>query len=282
MAWDARASGSKRCDDQPFCVLCLEQHESASRPVSTIAFHIAAMSAWRSTRTTCGRLCKACHGRITADGDGATMKMPGGEDDLVSIHVDLKPPRPRTRMRASGMTPRVNQRRYPRMAGVKGMRTGGQNRKPAALHVLQGTFRKPRHGRVSPEPPAGVPEPPGALSGESRAEWDRMIVRLTARGHVVVGRRRRCCGTTASCGRMAAGCRRTRTPAARGTQDLGRRRRASTEPKLHPVFAALKRYRLALRVYLVEFGLTPLAGTASRRRPGGTRSPRWIRRKRSI
>ena len=62
------------------------------------------------------------------------------------------------------------------------MRTGGQNKKPAALHVLQGTFRAHRHGRVTADPPAGLPEPPGALSGESQAEWDRMIVRLTAAG----------------------------------------------------------------------------------------------------
>jgi hypothetical protein len=75
------------------------------------------------------------------------------------------------------------------MAGVKGMRTGGQNKKPAALHVFQGTFGKHRHGRSSPEPPAGVPEPPGALSGESKAEWDRMIVRLTASGTLVRARR---------------------------------------------------------------------------------------------
>lgn len=31
------------------------------------------------------------------------------------------------------------------------------------------------------------------------------------------------------------------------------------EPKLHPVFGALKQYRLALRVFLVELGQTPLA-----------------------
>jgi hypothetical protein len=31
------------------------------------------------------------------------------------------------------------------------------------------------------------------------------------------------------------------------------------EPRVHPVFAQLKQYRLALRVLLVEFGLTPLS-----------------------
>jgi P27 family predicted phage terminase small subunit len=146
------------------------------------------------------------------------------------------------------------------MAGVKGMRTGGQNKKPAALHVLQGTWRK-RHGRSSPEPPAGVPEPPGALQGEVQAEWNRMIVRLTAAGtlssvdgpllwnyvHLWAD----------SCRLQADANALTRTWFEKTSVDGAGVEHA--EPKLHPVFAALKQYRLALRVYLVEFGLTPLA-----------------------
>jgi P27 family predicted phage terminase small subunit len=153
------------------------------------------------------------------------------------------------------------------MAGVKGMRTGGQNKKPAALHVLQGTWRKHRHGRrSSPEPPAGVPEPPGALSGESKAEWDRMIVRLTA------------AGTLSSvdapllwnyCQLWADGCP-LQADANQLTQTWYS---AGSEPKLHPVFAALKQYRLALRVYLVEFGLTPLARNRVTAHPAATRTP---------
>ena len=34
------------------------------------------------------------------------------------------------------------------MAGMKG-RSGGQNRKPAAMHVLAGTFRRDRHGAAN-------------------------------------------------------------------------------------------------------------------------------------
>lgn len=58
--------------------------------------------------------------------------------------------------------------------------SGGRNRKTADLHLLQGTFRKDRHGDPAEavEPPAGRPEPPGTLSKVARAEWDRMIVRL--------------------------------------------------------------------------------------------------------
>jgi P27 family predicted phage terminase small subunit len=132
------------------------------------------------------------------------------------------------------------------------MRTGGQNKKPAALHVLQGTFRKARHGRASRVAPGGQPEAPGALLGEAQAEWDRMLVRLTA------------AGTLSSvdgpllwnyCQLWADACRLQ----ADANQLAQTCYTAGTEPKLHPVFAALKQYRLALRVYLVEFGLTPLA-----------------------
>jgi hypothetical protein len=47
----------------------------------------------------------------------------------------------------------------------------------------------------------------------------------------------------------------------------------ASRPKLHPVFAALKQYRLALRVYLVEFGLTPLARNRVTTQPSATTTP---------
>lgn len=58
--------------------------------------------------------------------------------------------------------------------------SGGHNKKAARLHVLQGTFRKDRHGDPNEDvdPPVGRPEPPGKLSPVARAEWDRMVKRL--------------------------------------------------------------------------------------------------------
>lgn len=57
--------------------------------------------------------------------------------------------------------------------------SGGRNRKSTTLHLLQGTFRPHRHGGVeTPEPPQGKPTPPGVLSKVARAEWDRMVARL--------------------------------------------------------------------------------------------------------
>lgn len=62
---------------------------------------------------------------------------------------------------------------------MPGTANSGRNAKSTALHVLKGTFRKGRHsGYVSPEPPSGTPKPPKKLSGEERAEWERMVDRL--------------------------------------------------------------------------------------------------------
>lgn len=63
------------------------------------------------------------------------------------------------------------------MAGNKN--SGGHNAKGSQFHVLSGTFRADRHaGHESPDPPKGIPEPPKKLTGEARAEWDRMVARL--------------------------------------------------------------------------------------------------------
>lgn len=64
------------------------------------------------------------------------------------------------------------------MAGVKG-RSGGHNKKTRQALEQDGTFRSDRHGdHISPEPPTGIPVPPRPLPAEAQAEWDRMIVRL--------------------------------------------------------------------------------------------------------
>lgn len=63
------------------------------------------------------------------------------------------------------------------MAGNKN--SGGHNRIGAQLHILSGTFRRDRHlGQDSPDPPKGTPAPPKPLVGEAKAEWTRMVTRL--------------------------------------------------------------------------------------------------------
>lgn len=63
------------------------------------------------------------------------------------------------------------------MAGNKN--SGGHNRKGTQFHVLNGTFRPDRHAdQDAPEPPQGIPVPPKALTADAKAEWDRMVKRL--------------------------------------------------------------------------------------------------------
>jgi hypothetical protein len=62
------------------------------------------------------------------------------------------------------------------MAGVPGMKTGGHNKKPPAVHALQGTFRRDRHVRPQTAPavaqqPGCVPPCPSGLSAASRRLW---------------------------------------------------------------------------------------------------------------
>ncbi|HXG69676.1 MAG TPA: P27 family phage terminase small subunit [Gemmatimonadaceae bacterium] len=146
------------------------------------------------------------------------------------------------------------------MSGVKG-RSGGTNRKSRALHVVQGTFRPARHTVDAPEPPAGAPEAPGTLTGEAAAEWGRMLARLTASKTLatVDG------ALLWNYVQLWADCRRLEEDAAAlprtwfektSVDGAGVEHR---EPKMHPIFAQLKAYRLALRVLLVEFACTPLS-----------------------
>jgi hypothetical protein len=72
------------------------------------------------------------------------------------------------------------------MASVRGMRTGGKNRKSAGLHVLQATFRKQRHAAAAfPAPaPGGLPEPPEGLPEAVLQQWHVTVACLQALGTV--------------------------------------------------------------------------------------------------
>lgn len=63
--------------------------------------------------------------------------------------------------------------------------SGGRNAKSRDLHVVSGTFREDRHGaHETPAAPAGVPVPPRPLKGVAKAEWTRMVDRLTHTGAI--------------------------------------------------------------------------------------------------
>lgn len=57
--------------------------------------------------------------------------------------------------------------------------SGGRNAKSRQQHMTQGTFQPSRHeGKDSPEPPTGHPDQPKTLTGDAKAEWIRMVARL--------------------------------------------------------------------------------------------------------
>jgi|KBSSwiStaDraftv2_1062776.scaffolds.fasta_scaffold09316_6 Phage terminase, small subunit. len=62
--------------------------------------------------------------------------------------------------------------------------SGGRNARSRAEHKLAGTLRGDRHGTATdpqpPDPPKGRPHRPSTLRGHALAEWNRMVVRLEA------------------------------------------------------------------------------------------------------
>lgn len=48
-------------------------------------------------------------------------------------------------------------------------------RKPTALHVVDGTFRKDRHAGAEVQPTLPIGDPPDWLEGEALAEWQRLL-----------------------------------------------------------------------------------------------------------
>ncbi len=140
------------------------------------------------------------------------------------------------------------------MAGTSS--SGGRNRKSAAQHRLEGTFQASRASGASsdaPDPPKGRPSSPKPLKGESLAEWTRMTDRLELAGTLSVvddAVLYRYCRLHARAERLERYVGRLRSVFY--VDHLG-------NPKVHPGVAQLRAYDQALRVYLVEFGMTPAA-----------------------
>ena len=156
------------------------------------------------------------------------------------------------------------------MPGVKG-RSGGRNAKTPQAHTLAGTFEKKRHtGYLGPDPPKGIPRPPKPLTGEAGEEWARMITRLTLSQTLA----------QVDDGVLYQYCRLfAETEAIAGTQGETAATIAILEENLHGAERAdllavcqeiaklrqlearytnqIRQGRMALRAYLVEFGLTP-------------------------
>jgi phage terminase small subunit len=56
------------------------------------------------------------------------------------------------------------------VTGVPGA-SGGHNRKPTSLKILEGTYRRDRANPLEPQPPTGIPKPPKWLRKEARGYW---------------------------------------------------------------------------------------------------------------
>lgn len=145
------------------------------------------------------------------------------------------------------------------MAGVKGQRSGGHNRKSEAQHRLDGTYEERRHGgRSHPKPEVGTPDPPAALTGDARREWSRLVSLLAGSEMLTVvdgAMLYQYCelhGDAQSAKKDLAGMR--RRLASRRTD---RTERLELQKQVARVNGQLLRYRQQIRMYLAEFGLSP-------------------------
>jgi phage terminase small subunit len=59
------------------------------------------------------------------------------------------------------------------MAGVAG-RSGGTNRKPKHLKIVQGTYRKDRANHTEPEPELGIPEHPKGMTYKAKKYYHEL------------------------------------------------------------------------------------------------------------
>lgn len=157
------------------------------------------------------------------------------------------------------------------MAGTAS--SGGRNRKSAEQHRLEGTFQRVRHeGHGAPEPPRGVPAPPRELAGDVLAEWTRMVERLQASGTLSVvddAALFQYASLWAETEAIAAASAETRRVIAEAEtrmidmegSEYGEALKAlvSLRQIEAKYLVQVRQGRMALRQYLVEFGMTPSA-----------------------
>lgn len=153
--------------------------------------------------------------------------------------------------------------------------SGGRGRKSEKQHRLAGTFRKDRHaGTKTPEPPSGVPKAPKALEGDALVEWQRMVDRLILVGTLSAvddAALYQYCQLFAETEALAV----NRTETAASIDIVEENLRGIEKTDLVAAFQEItklrqleSRYatqirqgRMAIRQFLVEFGLTPSART---------------------
>lgn len=161
------------------------------------------------------------------------------------------------------------------MPGVRG-RSGGRNAKTVAQHKMEGTYDPSRHSDiVNPEPPSGHPTAPKDLVGDALEEWTRMIGRLEQSKTLAVvddAALYQYCKLFAETEAISQ-TRQELADTARilqenfdGQGDLSFEDALAAAQEITKLRSLEARYatqirqgRMALRIYLVEFGMTPAA-----------------------
>ena len=174
------------------------------------------------------------------------------------------------------------------MAGIAGQRSGGHNAKTIQQHKLEGTHQKVRHaGIASPETPKGKPVWPKALVGDAKAEWSRMIKRLTLTGSLSsvedMAIFQYCClfaetEAIAVIQSETAGSIRALEDNLSGLEGAELVQCFQEITKLRQLESRyavqIRQGRMAIRAYLVEFGLTPASrGRVKLPEPGQSKDP---------
>ena len=155
------------------------------------------------------------------------------------------------------------------MAGVKGQRSGGHNRKSAEEHALAGTTSRTPEVR-NPEPTIGVPKPPMPLKGDAKREWSRMVALL--RDSELL--------TVVDGAMLYAYCQLHGEAEANQREIESMRRRvnrrstsAAEQTELRKLILRAQgqglRHRQNIRLHLIEFGLSPASRSRVRLSPAG-------------
>ena len=168
------------------------------------------------------------------------------------------------------------------MAGVAG-RSGGRNAKTSQEHELAGTVRTNRHDFDSPSPPKIKPSPPKELEADALAEWEAMIGRLEVSGTLTLvddAAIYQYCRLYAETEEIAIDRQHLEAAVDRLEENLGDLKgedfvklvqELTQQRKLiSKCTDQLRSGRLALRAYLVEFGMTPAARSRVKLPKGAT------------
>lgn len=135
-----------------------------------------------------------------------------------------------------------------------GIGSGGHNRKPTALKLVQGTYRADRATPNEPTPDVEAPSCPTWLHPEAKREWRRIIPELEALGLIAKIDR---AALAAYCQAYAEWWEMERAIAEHGRVQVTESGYVAQRPEVAMRNKALD----TMRAFLREFGLTPVSRT---------------------